>query len=120
MQNGDELTSDARRPAKAGLGRSPRRVVLAGVPRPDRPRYSVCTHLEVVSRPRWPRVSDVETLAQLDHELAHEGVQLVLARDVGQVRDGVRRATDDPSLAIVYPTVQAAVDAAQHSRRAAG
>jgi SulP family sulfate permease len=52
-------------------------------------------------------------LDQLDRDLERRGVCLLLARDIGQVRDVVRRASDDPDLARVFPTVQDAVDAAQ-------
>ena len=58
-------------------------------------------------------VSAVEMLDQLDRDLQRRGVRLLLARDIGQVRDVVRRASDDPDLARVFPTVQDAVDAAQ-------
>jgi anti-anti-sigma factor len=58
-------------------------------------------------------VSAVEMLEQLDRDLKRDGVRLLLARDTGQVRDVVRRATDDGDVARVFPTVQAAVDAAQ-------
>jgi hypothetical protein len=39
-----------------------------------------------------------------------------VAHDIGQVRDVLRRASDDPSLAHVYPTVDAAVRAAKNDR----
>ena len=51
-------------------------------------------------------------LAALEQELREQGVRLLIARDVGQVRDVLRSATDDPALAHVYPSVQAAVEAA--------
>ena len=62
-------------------------------------------------------VSAVEMLEQLDRDLERDGVGLFLARDIGQVRDVMRHATDDPALARFYPTVQAAVDAAQKASR---
>jgi hypothetical protein len=45
-------------------------------------------------------------------------VRLLVARDVGQVRDVMRHVADDPALTHVYPTVQAAVDAASSGRPA--
>jgi sulfate permease, SulP family len=60
-------------------------------------------------------VSAVEMLDQLDRKLQGSGVRLLLARDTGQVRDVVRLATEQPTLARVYPTVQEAVDAAQRA-----
>jgi len=53
-------------------------------------------------------VSAVRMLAELTQDLARDGVQLVVARDVGQVRDVIRRAGEDAVLP-VFPTV--AVDA---------
>jgi hypothetical protein len=52
-------------------------------------------------------------LAALEQQLSARGVRLLIARDIGQVRDVLRSATDDPALTHVYPSVQAAVDAAQ-------
>ncbi len=60
-------------------------------------------------------VTAVEMLDQLSHDLERRGVRFLIARDVGQVRDVLRGAGADASLQRVYPTVQAAVDAAQHS-----
>lgn len=56
-------------------------------------------------------ISAVNVLARVSEELAASGVRLVLAHDIGQVRDlfrvaGAQRLVDD-----VFPTVQAAVDA---------
>jgi SulP family sulfate permease len=51
-------------------------------------------------------------LQELDEDLARRHVRLLIARDVGLVRDVLRTAEDDPSLRHVYPSVQAAVDAA--------
>ena len=45
-------------------------------------------------------------------DLEREHVRLLLARDVGQVRDVVRRAGGDPELTHVYPSVREAVEAA--------
>ena len=50
-------------------------------------------------------------LADLTDELNHRGVQLLIAREIGQVIDVVSHVVDDAVLANVYPTVQAAVDA---------
>ena len=50
-------------------------------------------------------------LADIADELHHRHVQLLVARDVGQVRDVLRHVVDSPALQHVYPTVQAAVDA---------
>ena len=47
---------------------------------------------------------------------ARRDVQLLIARDIGQVRDVIRHASEDESLARVYPTVQAAVDTARGTR----
>jgi sulfate permease, SulP family len=60
-------------------------------------------------------VTAVEMLDQLDRDLQRAHVRLLIARDVGQVRDVLRHASEDPTLTRVYPTVQAAVDAAQQS-----
>ncbi len=55
-------------------------------------------------------------LADLSDELQHQGIQLMIARDIGQVRDVMRHVVDTPALTTVYPTVQAAIDAAQRAR----
>jgi len=55
-------------------------------------------------------------LAELADDLERDGVQLVVARDIGQVRDVIRRAGEE-SVIPVYPTVQAAVDAVSRERR---
>jgi high affinity sulfate transporter 1 len=54
-------------------------------------------------------VTAAEMLLQLRDDLARDGVQLVLARDIGQVRDVLRRAgvADD---ALLSPTVEDAVN----------
>lgn len=58
-------------------------------------------------------VTASQMLADLSDELHHQNVQLLIARDIGQVRDILRRVVEDhPTLGRVYPTVQAAVDAA--------
>jgi hypothetical protein len=48
----------------------------------------------------------------LADELHQEGIELRVARDVGQVREVMRHVVDSPALTHVYPTVEAAVDAA--------
>ena len=58
-------------------------------------------------------VSAARMLAELSEELGRRGVRLLIAREVGQVRDVVRRAGGDPSAQHVYPTIEAAVAAAQ-------
>jgi SulP family sulfate permease len=55
-------------------------------------------------------VSAVRSLGELAENLRRDGVQLLLARDVGQVRDVLRTAAADESLTRVYPSVRAAVD----------
>jgi SulP family sulfate permease len=55
-------------------------------------------------------VSAVRTLDELAEDLRRDGVELVLARDVGQVRDVLRTAVAEESLTRVYPSVRAAVD----------
>jgi anti-anti-sigma regulatory factor len=51
------------------------------------------------------------TLVNTARELASSGVRLVLAHDVGQVRDLLRAAEAQRLVDVFYPTVQAAVDA---------
>jgi high affinity sulfate transporter 1 len=57
-------------------------------------------------------VSGVHVLDELSEELGARGVRLLLARDVGQVRDVLRTAEARPELRRVYRTVREAVDAA--------
>src|ERR1700722_3193651 len=56
-------------------------------------------------------VSAARMLDELADELQRDGVNLVLARDVGQVRDVLRKTGGDISRERVFPTVRAAVDA---------
>jgi sulfate permease, SulP family len=58
-------------------------------------------------------VSAVRMLDQLHEDLERAGVRLLIARDVGQVRDVLRRAGADPSLDQVFPTIDAAVTSAR-------
>ncbi len=50
-------------------------------------------------------------LSELERDLGRAGVKLVLARDIGQVRDVLRTAADDHAGPPTYPTVQQAVAA---------
>jgi sulfate permease, SulP family len=56
-------------------------------------------------------VSAARMLVQLTGDLRRSGVELVIARDVGQVRDVLRRAETDAPLPRAYPTVREAVEA---------
>jgi sulfate permease, SulP family len=56
-------------------------------------------------------VSAARMLIQLTGDLRREGVELVIARDVGQVRDVLRRAETEATLPRAYPSVRAAVEA---------
>ena len=58
-------------------------------------------------------VSAVRMLGELHDDLSRAGVNLLITRDVGQVRDVMRRAGADPSLEHVYPTVEDAVTSAR-------
>jgi SulP family sulfate permease len=56
-------------------------------------------------------VTAARMLVQLDDELRRRGVRLVVARDIGQVRDVLRRTEADGPLLTAYPTVRQAVEA---------
>ena len=56
-------------------------------------------------------VSAARMLVLLTGDLRRSGVELVIARDVGQVRDVLRRAGTDAPLPRAYPTVRDAVEA---------
>jgi high affinity sulfate transporter 1 len=56
-------------------------------------------------------VTAAEMVERLRTLLAAKGTRLVLARDIGQVRDVLGRAGDEVDAATVYPSVSAAVDA---------
>jgi SulP family sulfate permease len=56
-------------------------------------------------------VSAARMLIQLAGDLRRSGVELVIARDVGQVRDVLRRAETEATLPRAYPTVRDAVQA---------
>jgi SulP family sulfate permease len=57
-------------------------------------------------------VTAAATLDQLTRELAARGVRLYFAREIGQVRD-VLHHTDNGSVLVIYPDVDAAVTAAR-------
>jgi anti-anti-sigma factor len=57
-------------------------------------------------------VTAVRMLDELADELERRGVRLLIAREVGDVRDIFRRGGKGPELARVFPSVQAAVEAA--------
>ena len=58
-------------------------------------------------------VTGAQMLADLAHDLRRRGTRLLVARDVGQVRDVLRRV-EVPEIAVgVHPTVDAAVEAAR-------
>jgi MFS superfamily sulfate permease-like transporter len=56
-------------------------------------------------------VSAARMLGALAADLERDGVVLVVARDVGQVRDVLRRTDGGPDAVRAFPTVQAAVEA---------
>jgi MFS superfamily sulfate permease-like transporter len=56
-------------------------------------------------------------LADLTDELQHQHIRLLIARDIGQVRDVLHHVIDQPTLEHFYPTVQAAIDAANQAQR---
>jgi len=56
-------------------------------------------------------VTAATALDQLAGDLRRRGVRLMIARDVGQVRDMLGRVSDEAALLEVYPSVRAAVDA---------
>jgi anti-anti-sigma factor len=58
-------------------------------------------------------VSAVHMLAELTQSLQREGVRLLVSRPIGQVRDVIRHVATDTTPEGVYPTVRAAVQAAQ-------
>jgi sulfate permease, SulP family len=62
-------------------------------------------------------VTSSRMLADLSEELQHQHVRLLIARDVGQVRDVLHHVVDDPTLQRFYPTVQTAVDAVEEPDR---
>jgi len=69
------------------------------------------THAVVLDAETMPYidVTAASMLVQLTEELERRGIKLVIARDIGQVRDVLETAPDTVK-ARAYPTVQAAVD----------
>jgi sulfate permease, SulP family len=65
-------------------------------------------------------VTAITMIEQLAGELEREGVQLVIARDIGGVQDVIARAQDGNTTIPAYPTVHAAVDALTTAGRNAG
>ncbi|HTZ86252.1 MAG TPA: hypothetical protein VMB05_06255, partial [Solirubrobacteraceae bacterium] len=65
-------------------------------------------------------VTASQMLDELSDDLHHRNVQLLIARDTGQVRDVLRDVVvDHPALDHRYPTVQDAVDAANGAKHPA-
>ncbi len=56
-------------------------------------------------------VTAVTMLDQAEKDLRRKGVRLLVARDIGPVRDILREAGADQALTYVYPSLQAAVEA---------
>jgi anti-anti-sigma factor len=71
------------------------------------------THAVVLDMEAVPSVdvSAVRMLAELREDLEVRGSRLVLARDLGQVRELMRRELGEQSVADVYPSVAAAAAA---------
>jgi hypothetical protein len=63
-------------------------------------------------------VSAARMLVAAHEELRANGVRLMLARDVGQVRDVLGCFSDDGDLPPSYPTIEAATDAVGPARPA--
>ena len=61
-------------------------------------------------------ISAARMLVAAREELRSHGVPLVLARDVGQVRDVLGCITDDDDAIASYPTIDAAVKALRRGR----
>jgi SulP family sulfate permease len=62
-------------------------------------------------------VSGVRMMRQLDDDLEREHVRLFVARDIGQVRDVLLLAGGSSDRREIYPTIDAAVDAARQDER---
>ena len=62
-------------------------------------------------------VTAARMLRDLNEQLGRGGVRLLVARDVGQVRDVLRRAVPDAKLDATYPSVDAAVKAAGRAEK---
>jgi SulP family sulfate permease len=65
-------------------------------------------------------VTAARMLVLLGADLDRQGVRLVVARDVGQVRDVLRRTEAERRLPAAYPTVREAVEAVTHGRSGKG
>jgi SulP family sulfate permease len=88
-------------------------------PRPDPASGHARTHPRGRNRCRNDPIIDVTSarmLAELTAELHDRGTQLLIARETGQFRDVIRHVVDGRVLTNVYPTVQAAVEAADTNR----
>jgi anti-anti-sigma factor len=72
------------------------------------------THAVVLDGEAMPYLdlSATRMLVELADDLQRRGVRLLMARDVGQVREVLRAVGGDDELRLVYPTVDAAVAAA--------
>ena len=81
--------------------------------RHPRPRRRPGTRAVVLDAETAPfiDVTAARMLVLLTGDLRRSGVELVIARDVGQVRDVLRRAGTDAPLPRAYPTVRDAVEA---------
>jgi SulP family sulfate permease len=58
-------------------------------------------------------VTAARMLGALAEDLDRRNIRLLLARDIGQVRDILHSVIDNPAVTHLRPTVQAAVTAAQ-------
>jgi sulfate permease, SulP family len=56
-------------------------------------------------------VTAARMISQLGEDLDRQGVRLVFARDIGQVRDLIRSAQGQEALRNVYPSIPAALEA---------
>jgi len=63
-------------------------------------------------------VTAAEMLGQAADDLGRRGVELLLARDIGEVRDVLQRSEVTAQLGRTYPTVQDAIDAVPASGQA--
>jgi SulP family sulfate permease len=81
-----------------------------------RARVTPATRAVVLDAESVPVIDVTATgmLGELSDELAELGIPLLIARDVGQVRDILARAGVASLSEHLYPTVEAAVAAARH------
>ena len=61
-------------------------------------------------------VTAARMLMELGGDLEREDARLVMARDIGQVRDVLRRAEGERLPLSAYPTVREAIEALTHRR----